>query len=161
MVKMVNKDLEVQDVTPKANADTMAGLDALAGLAQAHESAGEAENQASQDKQAKKETDTLAADLLDTLGMCAGMAEPALWWLSPAEFDRLWGAKVQKAVAESGAAIMRRHGLSLGDLMSQYGPYIALAGALGPSTLATVQSFKRAKLQLAHEQKAAPSVNAS
>ena len=137
---------DVQDVTDKTPiANEVPGLDALAREAESAEHQGAAETQQAQDKQQKQEADTLAADLADTLAMVATVAGPGMWWLTPDEFERLWGKSVQKGIAASGAEIMRRHGLSMGGLMTQYGPYIALAGALGPSALATVHAYKREK----------------
>lgn len=152
MVKRINAEpADVQDVTEKpasGQSDTLAGLDALEREAASSEQQGRAEAQQQAAKQERQQADTLQDDLADALSMAATVAAPAMWWLTPEQFDQLWGAKVQKAIAASGAEIMRRHGLSLGDLMSQYGPYIGLAGALGPSTLATVAAFKRKKLEL-------------
>lgn len=121
------------------------GLDGLLREAEQADSQGQTDRQQASDKQERQEVDTLAADLSDTLAMLATVAGPGMWWLSPDEFERLWGKKVQAGIANSGAEIMRRHGLSLGDLMTKYGPYIALAGAVGPSALVTMQAYKRAK----------------
>ena len=136
---------DVEDVTAKPQGDTVAGLDALQREALGAEQQGDTETAQRAEKQEKQEIDTIAADLADTLAMMATVAGPGMWWLSPEQFEKLWGKSVQKAIAESGAEIMRRHGLSMGGLMSQYGPYIALAGALGPSALATVSQYKQAK----------------
>lgn len=148
MVKKINGP-DVTDVTAKPVPDPLAGL---AAEAEGIEQQGVQEAGKAAEKQEKQQVDTLAADLGDALKMAATLAEPALWWLTPEQFDALWGKSVQKAVAESGAEIMRRHGLSMGDLMSKYGPYIGLAGALGPSTLATVAAFKREKQRLIEQQ---------
>lgn len=142
MVKRISND-GATDVEPKTN--PMAALEALEAEAAGVEQQGEAAAEARAEKEAKTEVDTIAADLADTLAMMATVAGPGMWWLTPEQFEKLWGKPVQKAIAESGAEIMRRHGLSMGGLMSQYGPYIALAGALGPSALATVNAYKQAK----------------
>lgn len=145
---------DVQDVTAKtAPADPLAGLHALEREAASAEQQGQAEQQQQADKQARQQTDTMAEDLADALSMAATMAEPALWWLSPEQFQALWGKPVQKAIAASGAEIMRRHGLSMGDLLSKWGPYIGLGGALGPSVLATVAAFKRKKAEMIEQQR--------
>lgn len=133
---------DIQDVEEKTPS---AGLDALMREAEQNEQDSQAQQQAGADKQQQQELDTLAADLRDTLAMAATVAMPGMWWLSEPEFERLWGKKVQASIADSGAEIMRRHGLSMGGLMTQYGPYLALAGALGPSALATVAAYKREK----------------
>ena len=148
MVKRIGQSSngpDVSDVTEKPQGDPLAGLEALQREALGAEQQGDAENAQKAEKSEKQEIDTIAADLADTLAMMATVAGPGMWWLTPEQFDKLWGKSVQKAIAESGAEIMRRHGLSMGGLMSQYGPYIALAGALGPSALATVSAYKQAK----------------
>lgn len=153
--KLSGPEPDVQDVTAKpasGQPDMMAGLDALGREAASSEQQGQAE-QAQQDaKQAQQQTDTLASDLADALGMAAVVAQPAMWWLTPEQFEQLWGKKVQAGIADNGAEIMRRHGLSIGDVLSKYGPYIGLAGALGPSALATVAAFKRKKMELLQQQ---------
>lgn len=144
MVKLISKSSDVSDVEEKPAASGP-GLDDLLREAQSDEQQGQQESQQQQAKQEKSEADTLAADLADVLEMAATVAGPGMWWLSPEDFERLWGKKVRAAIAGSGAEIMRRNGWTLGGVMSQYGPYIALAGTLGPSALATVHAYKREK----------------
>lgn len=158
MVKKINGPApgDVTDVHEKT-APAAAGaavLDGLAAEAAGLEGDAAVEACQAQEKQDKQAVDTLAADLADALKMAATVAQPALWWLTPEQFESLWGKSVQKAMAESGAEIMRRHGLSMGDVLSKYGPYIGLAGALGPSTLATVAAFKQAKQRMLEQQRA-------
>jgi len=152
MVKRINGPVaDVSDATIKT--PTVNPLDALSAEAAGIENQGVREAEKQAEKQEKQEVDTLAADLAGALKMAATVAQPAIWWLTPEQFAGLWGDSVQRAVAESGAEIMRRHGLTMGDMLSKYGPYIALAGALGPSTLATVAAFKREKQKMIAEQK--------
>lgn len=140
----MKKTPEIEDVTAKEPSQ-VEGLDSLLREAEQGEQQGQQASQDAEAKQEQRETDTLTDDLADTLAMVATVAGPGMWWLSPEEFEKLWGKKVQAGIAASGAEIMRRHGLSMGGLMTQYGPYIALAGALGPSALATVHAYKREK----------------
>ena len=152
MVKKLNESIaDVSDVTIKK--PVVNPLDALAAEAAGVENQGVREAEKQAQKQEKQEVDTLADDLAGALNMAAMMAQPAIWWLSREQFDGLWGKSVQRAIAESGAEIMRRHGLTMGDMMSKYGPYVALAGALGPSALATVAAFKREKQRMIEAQK--------
>lgn len=137
---------DVTDVTAKP--DPLAGLDSLEREALGAEQAGQAEQKRKFDKEAQQETDTMADDLADALGMAASVARPAMWWLDDSQFEQLWGRAVRKGIAENGAEIMRRHGLSMGDMLSKYGPYIGLAGALGPSALATVAAYKHKKREM-------------
>jgi len=143
MLKKSDNPDDVTDVTAKPV--THDALDALMREAQSAEQQNQADGQAAAEKQGQRETDTLAADLSDTLAMMAAVAEPEMWWLDAAQFEKCWGKKVQASIATSGAEIMRRHGLSMGGVMNQYGPYIALAMVLGPSALATVRTYKAAK----------------
>lgn len=150
-----NKDDAVQDVTAKPAPGAPApvdGLDDLARQAEGLEKQATQAGQAQAEKQAKQETDTLAHDLADALGMAAAVGGPMIWWLTPEQFEQLWGDKVRKNIADAGAEIMRRHGLSMGDVMSKYGPYIGLAGALGPSVIATAVALKRKRQELITEQ---------
>jgi len=147
MVKKLTASHDAQDVTakPAAEPDLMTALGALEQEAGATEQAGEARQQQAEAKEEQQEIDTLEADLLSALNMAAAPAQPAMWWLNEQQFEDLWGQKVRKGIAESGAVIMRRHGLSLGGLMAAYGPYIGLLAAVGPSVAATVAVYKAEK----------------
>lgn len=155
-IKKLDAPGDVSDVVAKPA--TVPAADPIAGLekeAAALEGAAVQDGQAAADKQERQAVDTLQKDLADALAMAAAVAQPALWWLTPEQFAALWGKQVQAAIAVSGAELMRRHGLTMGDVMSKYGPYIGLAGALGPSTLATVAAFKREKQRQIEQQRAA------
>lgn len=153
MVKRIEAPAgDVQDVTAKPSPaapgvapEVVAGLDGLLSEAGAAEKQGRAQEQQAAEKQEQQQVDTLEADLIDALNMAAAPARPAMWWLTEEQFEQLWGAKVRKGIAESGAIIMRRHGLSLGGLMNQYGPYVGLVAALGPSLAGTVAIYKAEK----------------
>lgn len=145
------KQDDVQDVTAKpekANAEALAGLEGLEKQAAGNEQQGQAEAQQQQAKQEKMQTDTIEHDLCNSIGMAAGAIGPFVWWLTPEQFEQLWGDRVQKEVAKHGAEIMRRHGLSMGDVMNKYGPYIALGGTLAPSLMVTVKLLKVKRLQI-------------
>lgn len=88
--------------------------------------------------------DGLEDDLFAALKMAQAVARGGVWWLTPEEFDHLWGDATLKGIAGPGAEIMRRHGWDVAGLMSKYGPYIALAGAVAPPAIATVQAYKTA-----------------
>lgn len=148
MVKRIAADADIQDVTAKpaaAPVDDLAGLEALEQQAEKNEAAGDQAAQQQERKQEKQEVDTLQADLVSALNMAAAPARPAMWWLTDEQFSQLWGPHVRTAIAENGAEIMRRHGLTMGGLMTTYGPYIGLIAALGPSVAATVTIYKQKK----------------
>lgn len=90
--------------------------------------------------------DHLERDLLDMLTMVQAVARRGMWWLTPGEFEQLWGAGTIKAMAEPGAEIMRRNGWTVSDAMGKYGPYLALAAAVAPPAIATVQAYKAAQV---------------
>ena len=154
MVKRITtnqQEPDVQDVTAKPDKPDYSALDALEQQAAQTEQAGATEANEQTAKQEQKEVDTLKADLLSALDIAAAAAEPAMWWLTPDQFEKLWGKSVRAAIAEPGAEVMRRHGLNMGGLMTQYGPYIGLAGALGPSVAATDSVYKQKQKQLPNE----------
>lgn len=91
--------------------------------------------------------DNLEEDLFSVLKMAQGAARPGVWWLSPDQFEGLWGDHTLKNIAAPGADIMRRNGWSVAGLMGKYGPYIALLGAVAPPTIATVAAYKAATRQ--------------
>jgi hypothetical protein len=88
--------------------------------------------------------DNLEEDLFSVLKMAQAAAQPGMWWLSPEQFQGLWGDHTLKNIAGPGAEIMRRNGWSVAGLMGKYGPYIALLGAVAPPTMATVAAYKAA-----------------
>ncbi len=122
---------------PQAPDPTHAALDAMADQATA--------NSAPPPEPAPKD-DHLERDLLDMLRMVQAVASRGMWWLTPDEFESLWGERVLRGIAEPGAEIMRRHGWTVSDTMGKYGPYIALAAAAAPSAIATVQAYKAAQV---------------
>lgn len=144
------KKIEPSDIaSAPEKAPEIAGLEALHSEALQAETSGQAANDAAVEKAEKKAVDTMADDLADVLAMVATVAQPGMWWLKADEFETLWGKPVQTGIATHGAEIMRRHGLTMGDVMHQWGPYIGLSMAIGPSALATVQTYKRKTNELA------------
>lgn len=153
--KIAEPDVTYVQEKPAAS-DSLDVLAALEREAAGNQQAQAAEQQQSQAKAEQQQADTLAADLLAALNMAAAVAEPGMWWLTPEKFGQLWGVPVRQQIAASGAEVMRRHGLSIGGLMAQYGPYIALAGALGPSVLGTMALYKAEKARLIEQQQQHP-----
>jgi hypothetical protein len=81
------------------------------------------------------------------LGMAKMAARPKLkWW---ADFEECWSDAQLDAIADAGAQIMHMHGLSMGDLMNRWGPYIALIVAVGGPGLATYAAIQDRREQLA------------
>lgn len=137
MVTKISKE-GATDATEKD--PTAAGLDALADAA-------EANNTPPPQAAPKPANDGLEADLLSALQMAQGLARGGIWWLTPGEFENLWGDHTLKAIAGPGAEIMRRHGFTVAGVMGKYGPYLALAAAVAPPAIATTQAYKAATVR--------------
>ena len=84
---------------------------------------------------------TTAADLRQALDLVRTMGRPLFsdW---PDYGVSVWNDAQLAAIATSGGAIMDRHGWTMGELFSQWGPYIALLGAALPPGLATWQHLR-------------------
>lgn len=81
------------------------------------------------------------------LGMAKIAARPKFRWWS--DFDACWSDDQLDAIADAGAQIMQMHGLSMGELMSRWGPYLALIMAAGVPALATYAAIQERREQLA------------
>lgn len=90
--------------------------------------------------------DNSAAELLGALQMARMMVAPMFtWW---AEFGRVWGDDTLQGIAQGGALVMQRHGWTMGGVMGEFGPYIALAGATLPPSFVTYQAIKQRRDEL-------------
>lgn len=157
MVKKTSAS-DVQDVeikTEPTSAGPAATVDDLIKELDDKDSQAQATASKQEAKEAKTASDSLEADLKNTMEIVTPWAKNAFWWLSPEQFEALWGTKVQSHIAGPGAEILRRIGFDMGATMAKYGPYIALAGAVGPSVAGTVVLYKQAKAQQAGQQPAA------
>ena len=99
-----------------------------------------------------------AGELREALGLVRTIAAPGFsdW---PAFGREVWTDVHLSAIADNGAAIMDRHGWTMGDMWSTWGPYIGLAGALARPGLATFAHLKQRKaLALAMERARAQAV---
>lgn len=115
------------------------GLDALAAQAEALESGAVAS--AAGDGQAAGENN--AAELLEALTMARVLVSPMMaWW---PEFHAVWCDATLRGVADAGAQVMDRHGWTMNQAFTQFGPYIALAGATLPPLLVTHRAIKERK----------------
>lgn len=95
---------------------------------------------------AQSEAATLAttqAELFQALGMARMLVAPMFrWWPS---FGDTWGDNTLNGIAAGGAAVMFKHGWTMGDLFAEWGPYLALAGATIPPSLVTYAAIKQQK----------------
>lgn len=84
--------------------------------------------------------ESTAAELQSALELVRMMAGPLMqWW---PEFGTVWNDRTLAEISAGGAAVMERHGWTVGDAFSKFGPYIALAGATLPPALVTYQAIK-------------------
>lgn len=93
-----------------------------------------------------------ALELEQALVMARLMVAPMFkWW---AGFADTWSDKTLQAIAAGGAAVMVKHGWTLNDLFSTYGPYIALGVATLPPTMVTYAAIKQQRKAQAAQQQA-------
>jgi hypothetical protein len=123
-----------------AGAADLPGLDHLERQAAAIEQGATAQQAEAEQRQAEQQAGAAAAELLAVLQLCRTIVAPAMtWW---PEYGRTWSDPQLSAIAHAGADVMQRHGLSMGELLSTWGPYIALIGAALPPSLVTYAAIK-------------------
>lgn len=135
MVKILQKEAEQAE-------QGVESLDAIAAEALQLDAAPQQAQALQQQAQAQANTHNNAAELLQAAQIVRAMALPILPEHQREPLARVWSDAVIKQASDAGAAVMDLHGLSMGDVMGKYAPYIALAAALAPPTLATVRIVK-------------------
>lgn len=81
-----------------------------------------------------------AAELLGALTMARMLVQPMFdWW---PRFPEVWSDSTLTGISQAGAQVMARHGWTMGDLLGQWGPYIALAGATAPPCWVTWKAIQ-------------------
>lgn len=116
------------------------GLAAVMAEAEALEGSATAKAEQATQEKSEQERAIAEIELRDALFMLRMMAAPAVdWWPL---FEKVWSDRQIEAIAAAGAAVMERHGWTMGELMGQWGPYIALVGAVLPPSLVTYQAIK-------------------
>lgn len=81
-----------------------------------------------------------AAELHGALTMARLFVAPMFgWW---PEFETTWSDATLRGIADAGAVVMQRHGWTMGGVLDQYGPYVALAGATLPPALVTWRAIR-------------------
>lgn len=126
-----------------AELDTAQALADLAGEAQAFETEPDAKAAEQQAAQEAETTATIAAELADVLGMARMMCAPLLsWW---PDYEKVWSDSQIQAISQAGAVVMVRHGWSMGEMVSQWGPYLALVAAAGLPAMATYTAIRQHK----------------
>lgn len=93
--------------------------------------------------------DTTADELLGALSMARLILAPGFaWW---PEFGTVWGDATLRGIADGGAAVMQKHGWTMGDVFTEWGPYFALIGATAPPAFATYQAMMQRKEEARRE----------
>ena len=144
---MVNTIKEKQ--TPESGAES---LDDLAELGAQIEAAPSLEQSAQNEKLEAKEVANNTAELLVTLRMVRDMALPVMPASKQAELKAAWTDSALESIAHSGAAVMDKHGLSMGGVLGEYGVYIALAAALATPVLTTLKVMREPEKKTQEQQ---------
>lgn len=136
MVTVVKKDEAA--AAPDVGADLSDLMNEAQGLETEHGGAG----QPGAPGQVPAMGGNLEAELLSALQMARMAAEKLAfsWW---PEFREVWSDQTLQSIATAGAEIMRRHGWGMGELLSKWGPYFALGGAILPPSMVTYQVIKQ------------------
>jgi hypothetical protein len=88
-----------------------------------------------------------SAELFEALDLARVAVEPMFdWW--PA-YRPTWSDHALHRIADAGAAVMQRHGWTMGGLLNEYAPYIALALATAPPALTTYRAIEQHRRELA------------
>ncbi len=124
-------------------ADPSAGLDAIA--AQAADIELGALPAGERPPTADQVVATTAAELLAVLTMARMMVAPGFEWFD--RFEATWSDAALAKIADSGAAVLELHGITMGGLFEKYGAYIALAGATLPPAVVTYQAIKLRQIE--------------
>ena len=90
-----------------------------------------------------------ATELAGALTMARAMLSPVMaWW---PHYSAAWSDATIKQISQAGAEVMDRHGWTMGEAWSKYGPYVALAGALLPPCVVTYQAVQHHRTQVRQE----------
>jgi hypothetical protein len=145
---MVNAPPDIEDVTPRPPSSAPDGvmpesLDDLAREADMLDAAPAAAASAGAIAAAEQLEATAGAELFGVLQMVRGMVIPMLGVVVEAPrlaaLESIWNDGVLERSAGAGAAIMARHGWTMGGVMGEYAPYIMLVAALAPPVIQTRQ----------------------
>ncbi|HZX86483.1 MAG TPA: hypothetical protein VFF19_23130 [Reyranella sp.] len=108
-----------------------------------------AAEQAGQIEEVRQLTASNEAELLVTLQAIRAMAFPMLAMVTDEErmaaLGQVWNDGVLGASAAAGAAVMEKHGWTMGGVMGQYGCYVMLVAALAPPIVMTKKILEKPK----------------
>jgi len=116
-------------------------LEALAAEATLLDTSPAAAVQAAADAQAAQVVASNEAELFATLQAVRTMVFPLLSMVVDADrmgqLANVWNDGVLQSTAGAGAAVLERHGITMGQVMGRFGPYIMLVAAVAPPVLMT------------------------
>lgn len=126
---------------PEVGAD----LDALAQQAAALE--GQQQQQKADSAKAGNEDKAtgIAEDLFQSLVMAREAGGAACTFMTEEKFNATWSDARLKNIASAAAAIMVKHGWTMGDVLEKYAPYIALVVALWKPAIETFKALRDAR----------------
>jgi len=81
-----------------------------------------------------------AAELLQALQMARLLVAPMFRWMP--DFHQVWADSTLHGISTAGAAVMQRHGWTLGEFWEKWGPYVALAMSTAPPCFVTYGAIK-------------------
>jgi methyl coenzyme M reductase beta subunit len=162
MVKTENQD--VTDVTAKPVVAAPESLDALAREADMLDASADREAVAGQVAETAQMTASNESELLVTLQAIRAMAFPMLAMVTDeqrmAALAQVWNDGVLGASAAAGAAVLEKHGLSMGSVMGEYGCYVMLVAALAPPIVMTKKILETPKERAKQPGAVSPTQNA-
>lgn len=145
---VMTKTIDPADV-PDAGA---AGPESLANLereADMLDAAPELAVQAGQAAQAAEVVQSNEAELYGTLQAVRAMVFPLLAMVVDqarmAALSNVWNDGVLQSTASAGAQVLERHGITMGQVMGQFGPYIMLVAAVAPPVVMTKKILEKPK----------------
>ncbi|WP_371086035.1 hypothetical protein [Variovorax sp. RCC_210] len=141
---------DVTDVVAKpAGGAAPESLDNIAREADMLDTSPEREAQAGQVAQAEQVTANNESELLVTLQAIRAMAFPMLAMVTDEQrmnaLAGVWNDGVLGASAAAGAAVLEKHGWTMGSLMGDYGCYVMLVAALAPPIVMTKKILEAPK----------------
>lgn len=128
--------------TSTSDNDGVESLKALQAEAHKLETAPQVKAEQAEQQQVEQATENTATELLTVLTIVRTMAVNVMQPHHSEKFQTIWTDAVLKNASDAGAQVMELHGLTMGGVMGKYAPYIALAAAVAPPTIATVQLLK-------------------
>jgi hypothetical protein len=140
---------DVTDVTIKPSGAAPEKLADIAREADLLDTSSDREAQAGQVAQTEQLTANNESELLVTLQAVRAMAFPMLAMVTDDQrmqaLGQVWNDGVLGASAAAGAAVLEKHGWSMGSIMGDYGPYVMLVAALAPPIVMTKKILETPK----------------